>query len=915
MNFFNSFVRTPEEQPSGAETVNKLCDRVASSTLLEDRRDAVRALKALAKSFRTEVGSQALELLADVLRNDTGDDEILAYALECLYHLTVVEEDDEGEHLIIQTEIASSFVAKFIEAPENVNAVLDLIERSDFKLRWASIRFLTSLLRTKSIEVQQIVLVRPMGVSHIMDLLTDNREVIRNDTVLALIEVTRSNASVQKLVAFENGFDAIFKIIHEEGLSDGLVVVEDCILLLLQLLKSNISNQQFFKEGSFIQYLPPFFEIEAESVWSAQKKANMLLMLKVVRTLVSPTNPSQATSVCQIAMQHCQLLQKLSDVLMATGVPTDILTETINTVSEIIRGCLDNQKYFSTIMAPWDPPRPALVVLLMSMVNAQQPFTLRCAVLYCFQCFLHKNLEGQCSIVNTLLPSTHEPQDLSLGQLLCSCLFALSDPLSNWLAATALCHSLKFNDSAKGQLLRVQLATAAGNPPVTLLKQITSTILQSPLLQTRVGLLSFLCGWLHDCPVAVQCLLADESAVPFLLSQIAENRNEQETVLHGVCALLLGICILNNDKSVPQYTKESLIELIIARIGIERFSDTLTNVTQHELYSKAMQRPQPLSETPENLLLDHSFVKLYKQLEDPIIKIVSNLEELKKEEEQKAAIEAHDTIVSEYKTVIREQDIRLGTLTQKCATLETELSGSKELLASRDTQVQQLKDQYNVLRLTAASSASGDDETQALLQQKIAADNEVVEKTSLIKDLEEKLSLQTAEIKKANEDVASDALVAEKVAMQKEISKLQEKLEAVSATNVTLTSRNALLNEKLESAEGSLKNQEVKFQEMEEQTDGIKKEQDDLLVLLSEQDTKLQSYKAELRKLGAEVSDDDEEDDSDDEEEDEENDEENDEGMKDGEDMKDGEEELMMKKKMVKELNLDAVDESDVLPM
>uniref|UniRef100_A0A493ST53 Uncharacterized protein n=1 Tax=Anas platyrhynchos platyrhynchos TaxID=8840 RepID=A0A493ST53_ANAPP len=37
--------------PQGAKSlIQKLCDRVASSTLLDDRRDAVRALKSLSKA-------------------------------------------------------------------------------------------------------------------------------------------------------------------------------------------------------------------------------------------------------------------------------------------------------------------------------------------------------------------------------------------------------------------------------------------------------------------------------------------------------------------------------------------------------------------------------------------------------------------------------------------------------------------------------------------------------------------------------------------------------------------------------------------------------------------------------------------------------------------------------------------------
>jgi hypothetical protein len=50
------------------------------------------------------------------------------------------------------------------------------------------------------------------------------------------------------------------------------------------------------------------------------------------------------------------LLEKLCSILMASGVPADVLTETINTVAEVIRGNQFNQ-YFASVMAPSSPPR------------------------------------------------------------------------------------------------------------------------------------------------------------------------------------------------------------------------------------------------------------------------------------------------------------------------------------------------------------------------------------------------------------------------------------------------------------------------------------------------------------------------------------------------------------------------------
>ena len=43
---------TVSSQVSSAETIERLVDRVNTSTLLEDRRDACRALKAMSRKFR-----------------------------------------------------------------------------------------------------------------------------------------------------------------------------------------------------------------------------------------------------------------------------------------------------------------------------------------------------------------------------------------------------------------------------------------------------------------------------------------------------------------------------------------------------------------------------------------------------------------------------------------------------------------------------------------------------------------------------------------------------------------------------------------------------------------------------------------------------------------------------------------------
>lgn len=48
--------------------------------------------------------------------------------------------------------------------------------------------------------------------------------------------------------------DRLFDVIQEEGNADGGIVVQDCLNLMLTLLRNNISTQNFFKEGMFFIY-------------------------------------------------------------------------------------------------------------------------------------------------------------------------------------------------------------------------------------------------------------------------------------------------------------------------------------------------------------------------------------------------------------------------------------------------------------------------------------------------------------------------------------------------------------------------------------------------------------------------------------------------------------------------------------
>ena len=719
----------PAPQPTVADTIEKLIERVETSTLLEDRRDACRTLKSLSKSYRLEVGAQGMNALITVLKTDTMDPEIVSYTLDTLCNVISGAQEDPNDYDGIQSpteeteDIGIQFTEIFAKKKENVAILIDLLEEYDFKVRWPALKLLMGLLRNKLREIQEAVLDKPSGISHLIDLLSDSREIIRNDAILLLVHLTRGNAIIQKIVTFENAFDRFFDIMASEGFSEGGVVVEDCLIVCQNLLKNNASNQILFKEGSYIQKLMPFLEVINEtSTWSEQKETNVLFLLQVIRTLVSPTNSSSSNASVQKAMFQCSLFGRLCEILLAKGIPPEILSETINTVAEVIRGENHNQKQLSSLNAPVNPPKPLLIILLMSMINEKQSFSLRCAILYCFQCFLYKNEFGQAQVIETLLPNSVESsEEMTIGQLLCGGLFS-NEFISHWFATVALSHTLIDNKTQKEQLLRVQLATEVNSSPVTLLSNCCTMLQQSTKFHTKIGILMLLCTWLSNCPLAVAHFLQMPTNIPYLTSQVALIEGEEsELLIQSMCAFLLGICIRFNDDSVTSFTKDDLVQLISKRVGVDSYIEKLAGICNHETYSMSSQKPQIKAKRVDELVYDYEFCRLFKTVECEIVRAVQvKPTDLSHGPESNMSSEQH-ALVDKYKVLIRDQDEEITKLREDQDVLKRQLLTAQTELNELHSTCNQLRDQQALMKVAncgylsapldgySANSSSGSD--------------------------------------------------------------------------------------------------------------------------------------------------------------------------------------------------------------
>ena len=533
---------------SASEDVERLCDRLASSSLLDDRREAVRALKEVAKTDPSAVCGYAVGPLLTALRRELGDPELCCLVLDTLLSVADPSDSEKNDDALA---IALRFAEIVAKRQDNVALLMEVLEEYAFQVRWSAVKLVTALIHAKAPRMQECILACPMGVSRLMDLLSDSREVIRNDGLLLLKELTSKSDQIQGIVAFESGYDKVLDIIADEGYSDGGVVAEDCLDLLDHLLCSNSRNQSLFLEGSHLPKLVPFFDLEKpeDGTWPQQKVNNLLSMLKILRSMVVPG--SSALASAQKAFLSSRVLSALCSLVFTRGLQSDVLAVAINTVAECIRGSPPNQSAFAAVQVGTNPPRSAVLAVITSLVSEKQVLALRVAALYCLEAFLLDNHASQKHLVATMLPGSSQA-GVSAGALLCGGLMS-SNPVLVWCASSALC-SIVVQPEQKEQLLGVHIGMVDGGAPVSLLQQTAVLACSHQLsLVHRVACFSLLCTWLHSCPQGIALLVRSGSALQVLVSGLdqrdAANDDEvlrdKNRILRGMMAFLLGICILH----------------------------------------------------------------------------------------------------------------------------------------------------------------------------------------------------------------------------------------------------------------------------------------------------------------------------------------------------------------------------------
>lgn len=626
---FVSSQHAPEQEVNGSITT--IVDRLSHSTLISDRRSAILSLKSFSRQYRELVVSKGLKYLVANLQRDSMDDEAVKATLETLLILFIRGEGDQdltrnwiteqsrlqsGKYpspsLLgndVKTDQFSLWIAdELTQSKVNIQLLVDFLDSDDMHIRIYSLQLMEALCATRPARTKELILEVPTAVSKLCSSLDEAYEPIRNEAVLLLMNISRDNFSIQKLVVFENTFDKLYAIIKEEGGIVGNVVVQDCLMLINNLLAFNSVNQKYFLETSCMPKLADLINqpLTSPPVWNSQRLRNIISALTTCSLFVP--EGTEGIANMQATLLSSRIMLSALQLAFSLGMPNEVRVQALRTVADIIRGNSENQRQFSMIDVPYLDPSlsgpgqkygtayPVLYALLQwcLCINSVHLFDLRMASYRVLQAYLLNNDEGKMSFIehqaNEFKKINHftETSDKDKEEkeskphpefnVFQSLVFVDKEsqlnPYKIWFSVNILMSACFKFDKGKKYSMGITIGNADADEDVInmidALAQATCLSLNFSDPRIATAYLMILLMWIWEDYEADNLFLSDPSCMDQMLSYLADNA-QSSLMVGGLLASLMGVVYEFSLEKSP-ISRAKLHDILESRIGSNAFS-------------------------------------------------------------------------------------------------------------------------------------------------------------------------------------------------------------------------------------------------------------------------------------------------------------------------------------------------------
>ncbi|CBZ30800.1 conserved hypothetical protein [Leishmania mexicana MHOM/GT/2001/U1103] len=256
----------PSPRPS--TPTRTLLLRIEGCTVAQDIRDAQRDLLRC-PDLPYALDATSLKSLLDLLVSYADDESITEPTLHLLTNATDVDlypDELESNRSVVEVNAAAKRQARdallqplFDEVP----LLLDSMKTTaPFWSRYYVVVLLQRLEEFEPYRLSQSLL-GARGIGVLLDALNEAEHdfLLRNQALVLLTSLTLADAELQTLLAFHNAFDSLFDVIQREGgVRHGRSIVQDCLTVVHNMLRSNKATQKFFREMGCAARLAVLFD-------------------------------------------------------------------------------------------------------------------------------------------------------------------------------------------------------------------------------------------------------------------------------------------------------------------------------------------------------------------------------------------------------------------------------------------------------------------------------------------------------------------------------------------------------------------------------------------------------------------------------------------------------------------------------
>lgn len=494
---------------------------------------------------------------------------------------------------------------------------------------------------------QECILAAPGGIERLVAILDDPRDAVRNEGLVVLTDLSRSSNELQKLFVFEDAFTKVFNMIHADGgLTQGGVVVQDCLSLLATLIRSNTSNQTNIREmghvARFAALLPggkkakkARASADEDDDWvSPQADKNIWGLLAIMRMFL--VKGSAGTMQNQNVFQQNGLLRQLLNIAFDPSTATPIKIEALNTCADLIRGNPRLQEGFAQeqvrpivgpsqngVATPNNVPSVYVIEALLNLVlspASNDLFDMRMAGCECIKAYFHNHNQIRGHFLNRAIGG-HEEGDETANALTIlmegSQASPAADPYRVWFASILMYHLIADDYQAKDTLMGVKEGDAeSGEEVVTCIQTLTANLIASLQLgedeRIAIGYLMVLLGWLFNDAAAVDDFLGEASSLQSLVQAVLTPGNDR-VVIRGLCAALLGVVYEFSTRDSPVPRRE-LQPVLMSKLGREKYLSAIIELRNHPLVRdfEVLPRSGGVGGSLPDVFFDEAFIDFLK---------------------------------------------------------------------------------------------------------------------------------------------------------------------------------------------------------------------------------------------------------------------------------------------------------------